>query len=142
MTESEAFTVVAIAAFGFCMVIMLVFILTMFRDNFLQVFSENAEDIKFKYGVPSVSFNVYVSKIGGLATRGFWGKFDIYQDFLVLNMWNKALVVNDFDKISLSSTWMSLSIGEGKYKTVIALSNQEYKIVQEWIKNFKEKNNV
>ena len=137
---------------AFEIVVLLVFVLFFFgliaylvvnilKDSFNAVFDCDYYDAIKSYSdaEPLKTFTTRISSINGLIYRGFYADVEIYSDFIVFKIFNKALVIRDFSQLKLTGKFTStLIVTSGKNKIKLPLGMAEY----EYIKKFLEEHNV
>lgn len=88
---------------------------------------------------PLKIFTTRISSINWLIYRGFYADVEVYSDFIVFKIFNKALVIRDFSKLKLTGKFTStLIVNSGKNKIELPLGIEEY----DYIKKFLEEHNV
>lgn len=137
---------------AFEIVVLLVFVLFFFgliaylvvnilKDSFNAIFDCDYYDAIKSYSdaEPLKTFTTRISSINGLIYRGFYADVEIYSDFIVFKIFNKALVIRDFSQLKLTGKFTStLIVTSGKNKIKLPLGMAEY----EYIKKFLEEHNV
>lgn len=137
---------------AFEIVVLLVFVLFFFgliaylvvnilKDSFNAIFDCDYYDTIKSYSdaEPLKTFTTRISSINGLIYRGFYADVEIYSDFIVFKIFNKALVIRDFSQLKLTGKFTStLIVTSGKNKIELPLGMTEY----EYIKKFLEEHNV
>lgn len=137
---------------AFEIVVLLVFVLFFFgliaylvvnilKDSFNEIFDCDYYDAIKSYSdaEPLKTFTTRISSINGLIYRGFYADVEIYSDFIVFKIFNKALVIRDFSQLKLTGKFTStLIVTSGKNKIKLPLGMAEY----EYIKKFLEEHNV
>ena len=137
---------------AFEIVVLLVFVLFFFgliaylvvnilKDSFNAIFDCDYYDAIKSYSdaEPLKTFTTRISSINGLIYRGFYADVEIYSDFIVFKIFNKALVIRDFSQLKLTGKFTStLIVTSGKNKIKLPLGMTEY----EYIKKFLEEHNV
>ena len=137
---------------AFEIVVLLVFVLFFFgliaylvvnilKDSFNAIFDCDYYDAIKSYSdaEPLKTFTTRISSINGLIYRGFYADVEIYSDFIVFKIFNKALVIRDFSQLKLTGKFTStLIVTSGKNKIELPLGMTEY----EYIKKFLEEHNV
>ena len=120
--------------------LMLVLLFTIFKDLIFEIFNLNYDELKSNLKeVPQNIFTVQLSSINYLLFRGFWVTVEIYFDFIIFKIFNRALVVKDFSNIELTGKFTSsLIVTSGNTKLKLSLPNKEYEV----IKKFLEEKNV
>ena len=117
-------------------------VVNILKDSFDSIFDCDYYDaIKSNSTAePLKIFTTRISSINGLIYRGFYADVEIYSDFIAFKIFNRALVVNDFSKLKLTSkfTTSTLIVNSGKNKIKLPLGMEEY----EYIKKFLEEHNV
>lgn len=111
------------------------------KDSFDAIFDcDYYDEIKSNsIAEPLKIFTTRISSINGLIYRGFYADVEIYSDFIVFKIFNKALVIRDFSKLKLTGKFTStLIVNSGKNKIELPLGMEEY----EYIKKFLEDHNV
>ena len=137
---------------AFEIVVLLVFVLFFFgliaylvvnilKDSFNAIFDCDYYDAIKSYSdaEPLKTFTTRISSINWLIYRGFYADVEIYSDFIVFKIFNKALVIRDFSQLKLTGKFTStLIVTSGKNKIKLPLGMAEY----EYIKRFLEEHNV
>ena len=137
---------------AFEIVVLLVFVLFFFgliaylvvnilKDSFNAIFDCDYYDAIKSYSdaEPLKTFTTRISSINWLIYRGFYADVEIYSDFIVFKIFNKALVIRDFSQLKLTGKFTStLIVTSGKNKIKLPLGMAEY----EYIKKFLEEHNV
>ncbi len=117
-------------------------VVNILKDSFDAIFDcDYYDEIKSNSTAePLKIFTTRISSINGLIYRGFYADVEIYSDFIAFKIFNRALVVNDFSKLKLTSkfTTSTLIVNSGKNKIKLPLGMEEY----EYIKKFLEEHNV
>lgn len=117
--------------------LMLVLLFTIFKDMVTGIFNLNYDELKSNLKEsPQNLFTVQLSAINYLIFHGFWGTVELYSDFIILKMFNRALVVKDFSQLSLTGTFTSkLVVAFGKTKLEVTLDKREYEIMKEFLED-------
>ena len=120
--------------------LMLVLLFTIFKDLIFEIFNLNYDELKSNLKeVPQNIFTVQLSSINYLIFHGFWVTVELYLDFIIFKIFNRALVVKDFSNIELTGKFTSsLIVTSGNTKLKLSLPNKEYEV----IKKFLEEKNV
>lgn len=120
--------------------LMLVLLFTIFKDMITGIFNLNYDELKSNLKeVPQNIFTVQLSSINYLIFHGFWVTVELYLDFIIFKIFNRALVVKDFSNIELTGKFTSsLIVTSGNTKLKLSLPNKEYEV----IKKFLEEKNV
>ena len=116
-------------------------VVNILKDSFDSIFDCDYYDaIKSNSTAePLKIFTTRISSINGLIYRGFYADVEIYSDFIVFKIFNKALVIRDFSQLKLTGKFTStLIVTSGKNKIKLPLGMAEY----EYIKKFLEEHNV
>ncbi len=116
-------------------------VVNILKDSFDSIFDCDYYDaIKSNSTAePLKIFTTRISSINGLIYRGFYADVEIYSDFIVFKIFNKALVIRDFSQLKLTGKFTStLIVTSGKNKIKLPLGMTEY----EYIKKFLEEHNV
>lgn len=111
------------------------------KDSFDAIFDcDYYDEIKSNSTAePLKIFTTRISSINGLIYRGFYADVEIYSDFIVFKIFNKALVIRDFSQLKFTGKFTStLIVTSGKNKIELPLGMTEY----EYIKKFLEEHNV
>ena len=111
------------------------------KDSFDSIFDcDYYDEIKSNSTAePLKIFTTRISSINWLIYRGFYADVEIYSDFIVFKIFNKALVIRDFSQLKLTGKFTStLIVTSGKNKIELPLGMTEY----EYIKKFLEEHNV
>ena len=111
------------------------------KDSFDSIFDcDYYDEIKSNSTAePLKIFTTRISSINWLIYRGFYADVEIYSDFIVFKIFNKALVIRDFSQLKLTGKFTStLIVTSGKNKIKLPLGMAEY----EYIKKFLEEHNV
>ncbi len=115
--------------------LMLVLLFTIFKDMITGIFNLNYDEIKSNLKeVPQNIFTVQLSSINNLIFRGFWVTIELYLDFIIFKIFNRALVVKDFSNIELTGKFTSsLIVTSGNTKLKLSLPTKEYKVIKEFL---------
>ena len=116
-------------------------VVNILKDSFDSIFDCDYYDaIKSNSTAePLKIFTARISSINWLIYRGFYADVEIYSDFIVFKIFNKALVIRDFSQLKLTGKFTStLIVTSGKNKIKLPLGMAEY----EYIKKFLEEHNV
>ena len=116
-------------------------VVNILKDSFDAIFDcDYYDEIKSNSTAePLKIFTTRISSINGLIYRGFYADVEIYSDFIVFKIFNKALVIRDFSQLKLTGKFTStLIVTSGKNKIELPLGMTEY----EYIKKFLEDHNV
>ena len=116
-------------------------VVNILKDSFNAIFDCDYYDAIKSYSdaEPLKTFTTRISSINGLIYRGFYADVEIYSDFIVFKIFNKALVIRDFSQLKLTGKFTStLIVTSGKNKIKLPLGMAEY----EYIKKFLEEHNV
>ena len=116
-------------------------VVNILKDSFNEIFDCDYYDAIKSYSdaEPLKTFTTRISSINGLIYRGFYADVEIYSDFIVFKIFNKALVIRDFSQLKLTGKFTStLIVTSGKNKIKLPLGMTEY----EYIKKFLEEHNV
>lgn len=127
--------ILIVGLFGGGLMLMLLF--TIFKGLITSVFNLDYEDLKFNLKeAPQSHFVTPLSSINLLVFRGFWVSVELYSDFIIFKMFNRALVVKDFSQLSLTGSFTSkLVLVFGKTRLELALGKKEYKIMKEFLED-------
>ena len=139
MSENEIGIIILIVVlFGGSLMLVLLF--TIFKDMITGIFNLNYDELKSNLKeVPQNIFTVQLSSINYLIFHGFWVTVELYLDFIIFKIFNRALVVKDFSNIELTGKFTSsLIVTSGNTKLKLSLPNKEYEV----IKKFLEEKNV
>lgn len=137
MSEDDGIMLAIIFAFCVGVMAMLAFFIVILKDTFQLTFPLKYDEVQSKYGLPENTFKVRLAATGKMWVRGFWVTLDIYKDFLVISLFNRAIVINDLKSLKFSKTWNMIDvIIDDKSVITIALSNDEYKFLEDYIKGF------
>ena len=140
MTGKE-FDIVFTFAFVVLFGLIAYFVLSILKGSFNEIFDCDYYDAIKSYSdaEPLKTFTTRISSINGLIYRGFYADVEIYSDFIVFKIFNKALVIRDFSQLKLTGKFTStLIVTSGKNKIKLPLGMAEY----EYIKKFLEEHNV
>ena len=140
MTGKE-FDIVFTFAFVVLFGLIAYFVLSILKGSFNAIFDCDYYDAIKSYSdaEPLKTFTTRISSINGLIYRGFYADVEIYSDFIVFKIFNKALVIRDFSQLKLTGKFTStLIVTSGKNKIKLPLGMAEY----EYIKKFLEEHNV
>lgn len=140
MTGKE-FDIVFTFAFVVLFGLIAYFVVNILKDSFNAIFDCDYYDAIKSYSdaEPLKTFTTRISSINGLIYRGFYADVEIYSDFIVFKIFNKALVIRDFSQLKLTGKFTStLIVTSGKNKIKLPLGMTEY----EYIKKFLEEHNV
>ncbi|CDE42390.1 unknown [Clostridium sp. CAG:768] len=115
--------------------LMLVLLFTIFKDLIFEIFNLNYDELKSNLKeVPQNIFTVQLSSINYLLFRGFWVTVEIYFDFIIFKIFNRALVVKDFSNIELTGKFTSsLIVTSGNTKLKLSLPIKEYEVIKEFL---------
>ena len=116
-------------------------VVNILKDSFDSIFDcDYYDEIKSNSTAePLKIFTTRISSINWLIYRGFYADVEVYSDFIVFKIFNKALVIRDFSKLKLTGKFTStLIVNSGKNKIKLPLGMEEY----EYIKKFLEEHNV
>lgn len=115
--------------------LMLVLLFTIFKDMITGIFNLNYDEIKSNLKeVPQNIFTVQLSSINNLIFRGFWVTIELYLDFIIFKIFNRALVVKDFSNIELTGKFTSsLIVTSGNTKLKLSLPTKAYKVIKEFL---------
>ena len=116
-------------------------VVNILKDSFDAIFDcDYYDEIKSNSTAePLKIFTTRISSINWLIYRGFYADVEIYSDFIVFKIFNKALVIRDFSQLKLTGKFTStLIVTSGKNKIELPLGMTEY----EYIKKFLEDHNV
>lgn len=115
--------------------LMLVLLFTIFKDMITGIFNLNYDEIKSNLKeLPQNIFTVQLSSINNLIFRGFWVTIELYLDFIIFKIFNRALVVKDFSNIELTGKFTSsLIVTSGNTKLKLSLPTKEYKVIKEFL---------
>ena len=108
---------------------------SIFKDLINSVFNLNYDDFKKSVSVqPQNVLNLRLVAINYLVFRGFWVTVEIYSNFVVFKMFNRALIVKDFSQLKLSEGFNSLLIINcGNTKLELGLGKSEYNILKDFL---------
>lgn len=140
MTGKE-FDIVFTFAFVVLFGLIAYFVLSILKGSFNEIFDCDYYDAIKSYSdaEPLKTFTTRISSINWLIYRGFYADVEIYSDFIVFKIFNKALVIRDFSQLKLTGKFTStLIVTSGKNKIKLPLGMAEY----EYIKKFLEEHNV
>ena len=115
--------------------LMLVLLFTIFKDMITGIFNLNYDELKSNLKeVPQNIFTVQLSSINYLIFHGFWVTVELYLDFIIFKIFNRALVVKDFSNIELTGKFTSsLIVTSGNTKLKLSLPNKEYEVIKKYI---------
>ncbi len=116
-------------------------VVNILKDSFDAIFDcDYYDEIKSNSTAePLKIFTTRISSINWLIYRGFYADVEVYSDFIVFKIFNKALVIRDFSKLKLTGKFTStLIVNSGKNKIELPLGIEEY----DYIKKFLEEHNV
>ena len=116
-------------------------VVNILKDSFDSIFDcDYYDEIKSNSTAePLKIFTTRISSINWLIYRGFYADVEVYSDFIVFKIFNKALVIRDFSKLKLTGKFTStLIVNSGKNKIKLPLGMEEY----DYIKKFLEEHNV
>ena len=132
MSDNETLILIV---FLFCFCLMLVFLCKIFKDLITGIFNFNYGELKSNLqDSPQYVFTERLSGINFLVCHGFWVTVELYSNFIIFKIFNRALVVNDFTNLKLTSKFTSqLVISSGNYKLDISLGKEEYEIMKEFL---------
>ena len=139
MTGKE-FDIVFTFAFVVLFGLIAYFVFSILKGSFNEIFDCDYEETKSNLpDKPLKIFTARISSINWLIYRGFYADVEIYSDFIVFKIFNKALVIRDFSQLKLTGKFTStLIVTSGKNKIELPLGMTEY----EYIKKFLEEHNV
>ena len=139
MTGKE-FDIVFTFAFVVLFGLIAYLVVNILKDSFNEIFDCDYEETKSNLpDKPLKIFTARISSINWLIYRGFYADVEIYSDFIVFKIFNKALVIRDFSQLKLTGKFTStLIVTSGKNKIKLPLGMTEY----EYIKKFLEEHNV
>ncbi len=115
--------------------LMLVLLFTIFKDMITGIFNLNYDEIKSNLKeLPQNIFTVQLSSINNLIFRGFWVTIELYLDFIIFKIFNRALVVKDFSNIELTGKFTSsLIVTSGNNKLKFSLPIKVYEVIKEFL---------
>ena len=115
--------------------LMLVLLFSIFKDMITGIFNLNYDELKSNLKeVPQNIFTVQLSSINYLIFRGFWVTVELYFDFIIFKIFNRALVVKDFSNIELTGKFISsLIVTSRNTKLKLSLSTKEYEVIKEFL---------
>lgn len=115
--------------------LMLVLLFTIFKDMISGIFNLNYDEIKSNLKeLPQNIFTVQLSSINNLIFRGFWVTIELYLDFIIFKIFNRALVVKDFSNIELTGKFTSsLIVTSGNNKLKFSLPIKVYEVIKEFL---------
>lgn len=136
MSDNELLILIAIV-FLFCGGLMFVLFFSIFKDLVTGIFNYDYNELKSGISeVPQNVFTVRLSSINFLIFHGFWVTIEIYSDFIVFKMFNRAMVVNDRSQLKLTGNFTShLVVPSGNSKLELVLGKNEYEIIKEFLEN-------
>ncbi len=139
MTGKE-FDIVFTFAFVVLFGLIAYLVVNILKGSFNEIFDCDYEETKSNLpDKPLKIFTARISSINWLIYRGFYADVEIYSDFIVFKIFNKALVIGDFSQLKLTGRFTStLIVTSGKNKIKLPLGMAEY----EYIKKFLEEHNV
>lgn len=135
MSDNEVgILILIVVLFGGILLFGLLF--SIFKDLINSIFSLNYDDFKKSVSVqPQNVFTLRLVAVNYLIFRGFWVTVEIYSDFIIFKMFNKALVVKDFSQLKLTGGFSSLLIINCENtKLELALGKSEYNIIKDFLK--------
>ena len=141
MIYGKEFEIVFSLVFAVLFGLIAYFVFNILKGSFNEIFDcDYYDEIKSNSTAePLKIFTTRISSINWLIYRGFYADVEIYSDFIVFKIFNRALVVNDFSKLKLTGKFTStLIVNSGKNKIKLPLGMEEY----EYIKKFLEEHNV
>lgn len=136
MSDNEVgILILIVVLFGGILLFGLLF--SIFKDLINSIFSLNYDDFKKSVSVqPQNVFTLRLVAVNYLIFRGFWVTVEIYSDFIIFKMFNKALVVKDFSQLKLTGGFSSLLIVNCEStKLELALGKNEYKIIKDFLED-------
>lgn len=134
MSDNEVgILILIVVLFGGILLFGLLF--SIFKDLINSIFSLNYDDFKKSVSVqPQNIFTLRLVAVNYLIFRGFWVTVEIYSDFIIFKMFNKALVVKDFSQLKLTGGFSSLLIINCENtKLELALGKSEYNIIKDFL---------
>ena len=104
--------------------IVAIFLISVFKRIFSELYNKNFpytyKEIQNNYGMPLESFRCPLVGVGDTNFRGFFAKFDIYNECIVVSSFGRCLVITDFNNIEINKVFLSyyinIKVGESKIK--------------------------
>ena len=111
-----------------------------FTQNFNKVVEQIDAEPLHKFSVRLISFDLPPKMFGvilpyAIATvSGFYVKVLIYNNYLILKLFDKAFLLEDASKITLSNKFVGqMSIENSSHSVQFALSPSQYDKISDWI---------
>lgn len=139
MSDNEMLILIAIV-FLFGGGLMFALLFSIFKDFVTGIFNYDYNELKSNVSeVPQNVFTVRLSAINFVIFHGFWVTIEIYSDFIIFKMFNRALVVNERSQMKLTGNFTScLVVPSGNSKMELVLGKREYEILKEFLENENE----
>lgn len=136
MSDNELLIPIAVV-FLFGGGLMFVLLFSIFKDLITGIFNYDYNELKSGLSeLPQNVFTVRLSAINFVIFHGFWVTTEIYSDFVIFKMFNRALVVNDRFQLELTDNYTSrLNVTSGNSKLRLPLGKREYEIIKEFLEN-------
>ena len=97
------FEIFIFITFLICFILIFGILFSIFRNIINGIFNYNYNELKTNISSKPINiFTVRLSSIDYLVFNGFWVTVEIYSDFIIFKMFNKALLVNDLSQLSLT----------------------------------------
>ena len=141
MIYGKEFEIVFLLVFAVLFGLIAYLVFNILKGSFNEIFDcDYYDEIKSNSTAePLKIFTTRISSINWLIYRGFYADVEVYSDFIVFKIFNKALVIRDFSKLKLTGKFTStLIVNSGKNKIELPLGIEEY----DYIKKFLEEHNV
>lgn len=111
-----------------------------FTQNFNKVVEQIDAEPLHKFSVRLISFDLPPKMFGVIlphaisTVRGFYVKVLIYNNYLILKLFDKAFLLEDASKITLSNKFIGqMSIENSSHSIQCALSPSQYDKISDWI---------
>ena len=90
-------------------------------------FPEKYTDVKAELGKPLESFGVTITSINGLRLKGFYGRLEIYNDFLLLKFYDRCIRISEINNIKIDKQlfWKHLIINNNGKKIVCLVDDKK-----------------
>ncbi len=127
------FEIFIFITFLICFILIFGILFSIFRNIINGIFNYNYNELKTNISSKPINvFTVRLSSIDYLVFNGFWVTVEIYSDFIIFKMFNKALLVNDLSQLSLTGKFTSkLVIKSDNNKLELVLGKKEYAIIKD-----------
>jgi len=92
-------------------------------DLYSKNFPYTYKEIRDNYGTPIETFKCPLVSVGDMRFRGFFAKFDIYNDCIVISSFGRCLVITDFNNLEINKVfftfYLKAKVGDSQVKCVI-----------------------